>query len=180
MNTSGEPVARDEGGSHMAAAVIQEPEAPEAACITQVEDLPDPVRADIVARRQNGETLAELKTRFAHVDPAVIREVLPPANARERKAREAKSKVTDTKQGVGGRSGEAKSEPKARQANPKPAPEPRYAANLGDLPAASWSPARRSGARRWPRPSPSARARPGAPSRAAFTRARSRRSPSRS
>ena len=38
----------------MAAAVIQEPEAPEAARITQVEDLPDPVRADIIARRQNG------------------------------------------------------------------------------------------------------------------------------
>jgi hypothetical protein len=49
----------------MAAAIIQEPEAPEVAHITQVEDLPDPVRADIVARRQAGETLAELKTRFA-------------------------------------------------------------------------------------------------------------------
>jgi hypothetical protein len=118
----------------MAAAVIQEPEAPEAARITQVEDLPEPVRADIVARRQNGETLAELKTRFTHIDPAVIREVLPPANARERQQREAKSKVTETKQGVGGRSGEAKSEPKAKQAEPKPAPEPRYAADLGDLP----------------------------------------------
>lgn len=59
----------------MAAAVVQEPEAPEVARITQVEDLPDPVRADIVARRQAGETLAELKSRFAHVSPDVIREV---------------------------------------------------------------------------------------------------------
>jgi len=113
----------------MAAAVIQEPEAPEATRITQVEDLPDPVRADIVARRQNGETLAELKTRFAHVDPAVIREVLSPANARERKAREAKeAKVTEVTQGTGGRSGKAKSEPKApKAAEPKPEPKPRYA-----------------------------------------------------
>jgi hypothetical protein len=42
----------------MAAAVVQEPEAPEVARITQIEDLPDPVRADIVARREAGETLA--------------------------------------------------------------------------------------------------------------------------
>jgi hypothetical protein len=123
---------------------LEAPEAqPEVARITQVEDLPDPVRADIVSRREAGETLAELKTRFAHVDPAVIRDVLPPANARERKAREAKeakSKVTESKQGVGGRSGEAKSEPKAPKADqpkePKPAPEPKYASaeDLGDLP----------------------------------------------
>jgi hypothetical protein len=101
--------------------------------ITQVEDLPEPVRADIVTRREAGETLAELKNRFGHVDPAVIREVLPPANARERKQREAKAKVTEVKQGVGGRSGEAKSEPKAKQ-EPKPAPTPRYVEDPGDLP----------------------------------------------
>jgi hypothetical protein len=111
----------------MAAAIIQEPEAPEVAHITQVEDLPDPVRADIVARRQAGETLAELKTRFAHVDPAVIRDVLPAGNARERKAKEAKSKVTESTQGTGGRSGKAKSEPKPPKVEaPKPAPTPRY------------------------------------------------------
>jgi hypothetical protein len=109
----------------MAAAVIQEPEAPEVAHITQVEDLPDPVRADIVARRQAGETLAELKTRFAHVDPAVIRDVLPPGNAREAKAREKKS--TETTKGMGGRSGKAKSEAKPPKVEaPKPAPTPRY------------------------------------------------------
>jgi hypothetical protein len=111
----------------MAAAIIQEPEAPEVAHITQVEDLPDPVRADIVARRQAGETLAELKTRFAHVDPAVIRDVLPAGNARERKAKEAKSKVTESTQGTGGRSSKAKSEPKPPKVEaPKPAPTPRY------------------------------------------------------
>lgn len=108
----------------MTATVTQEPEAPEVARITQAEDLPDPVRADIIARRQAGETLAELKTRFAHVDPAVLREVLPPANARERKAKEAK--VTETQQGTGGRSGKAKSEPKPK-AEAKPKAEPRYA-----------------------------------------------------
>jgi hypothetical protein len=108
----------------MAAAVVQEPEAPEVARITQVEDLPEPVRADIVARRQNGETLAELKTRFAHIDPAVIREVLPPANARERKARERTTRekprngqqAAETDKPVGGKKGEA----------PKPEPAPRY------------------------------------------------------
>jgi hypothetical protein len=82
----------EEGGT-MTATATQEPEAPEVARITQAEDLPDPVRADIIARRQAGETLAELKTRFGHVDPAVIREVLPPGNARERKAKEAKAEV---------------------------------------------------------------------------------------
>jgi hypothetical protein len=108
----------------MAAAVVQEPEALEVARITQVEDLPDPVRADIVARRENGETLAELKTRFAHIDPAVIREVLPAGNARERKARERTTRekprtgqqAADTAKPVGGKKDEA----------PKPAPAPRY------------------------------------------------------
>jgi len=94
-----------------------EPEATQR--VTQVEDLPDPVRADIIARRQAGETLAELKAHFAHVDPAVIREVLPAGNARERKARDSKPKAP-----------KAKPEAKA----PKPAPEPRYATDLGDLP----------------------------------------------
>ena len=108
----------------MAAAVIQEPEAPEVARITQVEDLPDPVRANIVARRQAGETLAELKTRFAHVDPSVIREVLPPGNAREAKAREKKS--TEVVQGTGGRSGKKQSEPKPKAESPTAAPAPRY------------------------------------------------------
>jgi hypothetical protein len=111
----------------MAAAVIQEPEAPEATRITQVEDLPEPVRADIIARRQAGETLAELKTRFAHVDPTVIREVLPPANARERKAREAKPKANESTQGTGGRSGKAQSNPKSKaEQAPKAPPATRY------------------------------------------------------
>jgi hypothetical protein len=110
-----------------------EPQAPEVAeaeeptRITQVEDLPDPIRADIIARRQAGETLAELKTHFAHIDPAIIREVLPPANKREAKQREAKAKVSETQQGVGGRSGKAKSDPKPKaEQEPKPDPKPRY------------------------------------------------------
>jgi hypothetical protein len=69
--------------------------------VQRVEDLPDPIRADIVARRQAGETFAELKKRFGHVAPEVIREVLPPANKREadqRKAKEAKPKAAEVKE----------------------------------------------------------------------------------
>ena len=91
----------------------QVPEAPEVIRITLVGDLPEPVRADIIARRQAGETLAELKTRFAHVDPAIIREVLPPANKREAKQREAKTEVV---KGVA-----------AARARPSPNPSPRAA-----------------------------------------------------
>jgi len=58
--------------------------------IAQVEDLPDDLRAEIVARREAGTTLAELKANFPQVAPDVIRDVLPPANARERKARAKK------------------------------------------------------------------------------------------
>jgi ribosome-binding protein aMBF1 (putative translation factor) len=96
--------------------------------ITQVADLPDEVKADLIKRRQNGETLAELRGAYPHVASEVIREVLPPANARERKARQSKDKkVTETTQGIGGRSGESKSEPKEKKAEePKPAPAPRY------------------------------------------------------
>jgi hypothetical protein len=120
----------------MAAAVLQEPDAPETTRITQVEDLPDPVRADIIARRQAGETLAELKTRFAHVDPTVIREVLPPANARERKQREAKqAKAAEVTKGIGGRSAEKQSEPKQPKAEqPKEPKAERYVEDPGDLP----------------------------------------------
>jgi hypothetical protein len=102
--------------------ITQEPEAPEVARIERVEDLPDPVRGEIVADRQAGLTLSELKSKYAHVAPDVIREVLPPANQRERKQREAK-------QPKGGKAPQAKSEPE-----PKAAPEPRYATDLGDLP----------------------------------------------
>ena len=98
-------------------------EAEEPTRITQAQDLPDPVRADIIARRQAGETLAELKTRFAHVDPAVIREVLPPANQRERKAREAKAKtaeVTQASAAAAARSSPSRSPRPSRSRSPHP------------------------------------------------------------
>jgi hypothetical protein len=99
----------------MAAAVIQEPEvAPE------VEALTDETRRELVALREGGMTLAELKVRFPQLTSEQIREVLPPGNARERKARQPKQPKAQTK-------------PKA-QAEPKPAPTPRYAADPGDLP----------------------------------------------
>jgi hypothetical protein len=54
--------------------------------------------------------------------------VLPPGNARERKARQAKeAKVTEVTQGTGGRSGKKASEPKPKAAEePKPEPKSRY------------------------------------------------------
>jgi hypothetical protein len=95
----------------------QEPEVDAGELVTRVEDLSDEVRREIVAQREAGTTLAELKANFPQVEPAVIREVLPPANARERKAREAKAPKVD--------------QPKDEA--PKPAPEPRYATDPGDL-----------------------------------------------
>jgi hypothetical protein len=98
--------------------------------IERVEGLPEEVRQHIIAERNQGATLAELKSGF-NVAPDVIREVLPPANKREatqRKAKEAKDKVTESTQGIGGRSGEAKSDPKPKKEEaPKAVPAPRYA-----------------------------------------------------
>ena len=102
-------------------------EAEEPTRITQVEDLPDPVRADIIARRQAGETLAELKTRFGHVDPAVIREVLPPANASERSSarpRPRRPRPSRASAAAAARSSPSRSHP--RPEAPKPEPKPRY------------------------------------------------------
>jgi hypothetical protein len=104
------------------ATVEVEPQAPEVA------ELTDDTRKELVALRESGMTLAELKARFPQLTGDEIREVLPPGNARERKAKEAKAKVTEVTQGTGGRSGKAKSEPKApKAAEPKPEPKPRYA-----------------------------------------------------
>jgi hypothetical protein len=129
MDTSGKPDARDEGGSIMAVAALEAPvEEPTA-------ELTDEVRQQIVAARAEGLTLAELKLKFAPLSGDLIRSALPAGNARERKAKEAKTKVTETIQGVGGRSGKAKSAAKPKvKADPKPAPTPRYVEDLGDLP----------------------------------------------
>jgi hypothetical protein len=96
----------------------------EATQAPEVAELSEDTRKEIVALREGGMTVAELKARFPQLTSEQIREVLPAGNARERKQREVKAKVTEAKQGVGGRSGKAKSEPKATE--PKPDPKPRY------------------------------------------------------
>jgi ribosome-binding protein aMBF1 (putative translation factor) len=82
-------------------------------------------------------TLAELKQRFQQLTGDQIREVLPPGNAREARARERKErtgKVTETTQGIGSRGGEARSEPEPKKDEvPKAPAEPRYVEELGDL-----------------------------------------------
>jgi ribosome-binding protein aMBF1 (putative translation factor) len=92
-----------------------EPQAPEVAALSEE------TSKELIALREGGMTLAELKTRFPQLTSEQIREVLPAGNARERKAKAAKTEVT---KGVGGRSGKAKSEPKVEA--PKPEPTPRY------------------------------------------------------
>jgi hypothetical protein len=98
-----------------------EPQAPEVAALSE------DTRKELIALREGGMTLAELKTRFPQLTSEQIREVLPPGNARERKAKEAKAKVTESTQGTGGRSGKAKSTPKPKaEEAPKPEPKSRY------------------------------------------------------
>jgi hypothetical protein len=46
--------------------------------ITTVEELPAELRAELVAKREAGTTLAELKKGYPQVAPDVIRTVLPP------------------------------------------------------------------------------------------------------
>jgi ribosome-binding protein aMBF1 (putative translation factor) len=116
----------------MTAAVIQEPEVDAGEQVTRVEDLPDPVRREIVAQREAGTTLSELKANFPQVAGEVIREVLPPANAREARARERttwiKAKTAEeaakNARPVGGN---PKAEDEAKKDEPRPEPKPRYA-----------------------------------------------------
>jgi len=46
--------------------------------ITTVDELPAELRAELVAKREAGTTLAELKKDYPHVAPDVVRAVLPP------------------------------------------------------------------------------------------------------
>jgi hypothetical protein len=101
----------------------QESEVDAGELVTRTEDLADEVKADIIAQREAGTTLAELKANFPQVAPDVIRAVLPAGNARERKA-----KVTEVTKGTGGRSGKAKSQPKPKpKVEAKAEPASRYA-----------------------------------------------------
>jgi hypothetical protein len=95
-------------------ATTQEPQAPEVA------ELSEDTRKELVALREGGMTVAELKARFPQLTGQQIIDVLPPGNKREAKQREAK-------QGIGGRSGEAQSDPKPpKDEAPKAPPAPRY------------------------------------------------------
>jgi hypothetical protein len=116
-------------------------EAPEVQAQPAVTEVTDEVRKEIVAQREQGMTLAELRKAHPGLSSEQIRDALPAGNARERQARakaDHKPKTTETTtQGVGGRSGTTKSQPKgkAKQTEePKRAPAPRYASDLGDLP----------------------------------------------
>jgi primosomal protein N' len=65
--------------------------------IASVKELPAELRAELVAKREAGTTLAELKKAYAHVAPDVIREVLPPLpkpTAETKPARSRKSTAT--------------------------------------------------------------------------------------
>jgi ABC-type glutathione transport system ATPase component len=80
-------------------------------------------------------TLAELKVRFPQLTSEQIRSVLPPANARERKARTGKE-AAKTARPVGGKRGDKVTVSEEKKvADPKPAPEPKYADNVDDLSA---------------------------------------------
>jgi hypothetical protein len=67
--------------------ITQEPEAPEVAA------LGDDTRREIIELRNGGMTLKDLRDRFPQLSSEQIRDVLPPANQRERKARETKAKA---------------------------------------------------------------------------------------
>jgi hypothetical protein len=98
----------------------EEPEVDAGELVTRTEDLPDPVRREIIAQREAGTTLSELKANFPQVAGEVIREVLPPANARERQAREKKAKNQP-------KPSQGEDEAKKDEPKPEPAPKrPRY------------------------------------------------------
>jgi hypothetical protein len=75
----------------------------EATAITTVDELPAELRAELVAKREAGTTLAELKKSYPQVAPDVIRAVLPPLpkgtepKPATRKPRAAKSAETEAK-----------------------------------------------------------------------------------
>jgi hypothetical protein len=81
------------------------PEAPQV--ISRVEDLPDDIKSELLTQRADGVTLSELKRAFPQVTGDVIREVLPPANQRERKQREAKADQPKQPRGAVKREAEA-------------------------------------------------------------------------
>jgi hypothetical protein len=82
--------------------------------ITSVEELPEPLREELAAKRKAGTTLAELKKQNPHVAPDVIRAVLPPLP----KTSAPKPRATQPAQTA--TTGQGKPKPSAK-AQPKPA-----------------------------------------------------------
>ncbi len=63
----------------------------------EVPVMTDDTRREIVELREAGTTLAELKAKFPQLTGDQIRDLLPPANKREAKARAKEVKVTEPK-----------------------------------------------------------------------------------
>jgi primosomal protein N' len=111
--------------------------------IVTVEELPAELRAELVAKREAGTTLAELKKAYAHVAPDVIRAVLPPlpkpttdAKPRTRKPQATKpAQTAPAGQRKGGRSAAAEKlaagQAKAATAKGKSKPAAKAAATDG-------------------------------------------------
>ncbi len=62
-----------------------------------LEAISDDTRREIVELREAGTTLHELRAKFPQLTSEQIRDLLPPANKREAKARAKEAKVTEPK-----------------------------------------------------------------------------------
>src|SRR5215218_3267793 len=85
--------------------------------IATIEELSAELRAELVAKREAGTTLAELKKAYPQVAPDVIRAVLPPL-PKGTEPRPAPRKPRATKPAQTATPGQAKPKPSAQ---PKPA-----------------------------------------------------------
>jgi hypothetical protein len=86
--------------------------------ITTVEELPEPLREELVAKRAAGTTLAELKKGYPQVAPDVIRAVLPPL-PKGTEPKPAPRKPLAAKPAQTAATGQRKAKPSAK-AQPKP------------------------------------------------------------
>jgi hypothetical protein len=95
-------------------------EAPQESQAPEVAALSEDTRKELIALRESGMTLAELKARFPQLTSEQIREVLPPGNKREAKQREAKTEVTKASAAAAAR----RSPTRSRRRSPSPSPSP--------------------------------------------------------
>ncbi|SRR6266545_321422 len=96
----------------------------------EVAALSDDTRREIVDKRNSGVTLAELKREYPQLTSEQIREVLPPANARERRAREAKAK----------KDAQGSSQPAASSPTPETSNAAQKTISTGESPASTDDP----------------------------------------